>query len=81
MRIALTGTLGFLAAAVATPSLAQTIRTSEPLLLAPYEIALVQDGSCAIGQVLKVTGAIRGLRRKKLCIPLGEVQASLGMMR
>ena len=61
---------------VATPSLAQTIRTSEPLLLAPYEVALVQDGSCSIGQVLKVTGAIRGLRRKKLCIPLGTIQAS-----
>jgi hypothetical protein len=61
---------------VATPSLAQTIRSSEPFLLAPYEVALVQDGSCSVGQVLKVTGAIRGLRRKKLCVPLGALQAS-----
>jgi hypothetical protein len=64
-----------------TPSLAQTIRNSEPLLLAPYEVALVQDGSCSIGQVLKVTGAIRGLRRKKICIPLGEIQASFAVDR
>jgi hypothetical protein len=61
---------------VATPSLAQTIRSSEPFLLAPYEVALVQDGSCSIGHVLKVTGAIRGLRRKKICIPTGTLQAS-----
>ena len=60
----------------ATPSMAQTIRSSEPFLLAPYEVALVQDGSCSVGQVLKVTGAIRGLRRKKLCIPIGALQAS-----
>jgi hypothetical protein len=81
MRILVLGTLGLLGSAAVTPSLAQTIRTSEPLLLAPYEIALVQDGSCSVGKVLKVTGAIRGLRRKKLCIPLGEVQASLGVLQ
>ncbi|KAA0073301.1 hypothetical protein CIW50_21720 [Tardiphaga sp. P9-11] len=64
--------------ALATPCAAQSIRTAEPLILAPYESALVQDGSCAAGKILKVTGAIRGLRRKKLCIPLNEIQASLG---
>ena len=64
-----------------TPALAQTIRTSEPFLLAPYEVALVQDGSCSAGQILKVTGAIRGLRRKKLCIPMGPIQASLDVIR
>ena len=79
MRIALLGISGLLFAV--TPSLAQTIRTSEPLLLGPYEIALVQDGSCSVGQILKVTGAIRGLRRKKLCIPLGPTQASLDVVR
>lgn len=74
MRRFLLSVAGCLVAA--TPSLAQTIRNSEPLLLAPYEVALVQDGSCSIGQVLKVTGAIRGLRRKKICIPIGAIQAS-----
>ena len=79
MRILVLGISGFLVAA--TPSLAQTIRPSEPFLLAPYEVALVQDGSCSAGQILKVTGAIRGLRRKKICIPLGPIQASLDIVR
>ena len=79
MRARVLGVVGCLL--TATPSLAQTIRSSEPLLLAPYEVALVQDGSCSIGQVLKVTGAIRGLRRKKICIPLGPIQASLDVIR
>ncbi|MBC7576326.1 DUF6719 family protein [Tardiphaga sp.] len=78
MRIIVLGIVGLCAAA--TPSTAQVIRASEPLLLAPYEIVVVQDGSCGIGKVMKVTGAIRGLRRKKVCIPLGEVQASLGSL-
>ena len=64
-----------------TPALAQTIRTSEPFLLAPYEVALVQDGSCSVGHILKVTGAIRGLRRKKICIPLAALQASFAVDR
>lgn len=79
MRAWVLGVVGCLLAA--PPSLAQTIRSSEPLLLAPYEVALVQDGSCSIGQVLKVTGAIRGLRRKKICIPLGALQASFAVDR
>ena len=48
---------------------AQPILRSEPMVLAPYGVALVQDSSCASGKILKVTGAIRGLRRKKECIP------------
>jgi hypothetical protein len=72
------GTTGLLPGAGASPAYAQAIRATEPLVLAPYESALVQDGSCSTGKVLKVTGAIRGLRRKKACISLGETQASLG---
>ena len=63
--------------AVALPCSAQTILKSEPLVLAPYEVAFVQDASCSGGKVLKVTGAIRGLHRKKVCVPLGSAQASL----
>ncbi|MDB5616188.1 hypothetical protein [Tardiphaga sp.] len=80
MRVVVLGFSGLLMMA-ATPSSAQAIRTSEPLLLAPYEVALVQDGSCSFGHVLKVTGAIRGLRRKKLCVPMGAFQASLDVIR
>ena len=63
--------------AMAAPCAAQTILKSEPLVLAPYEIAFVQDTSCGAGRVLKVTGAIRGLNRKRVCVALAAEQASL----
>lgn len=59
------------------PCSAQTILKSEPLMLAPYEVAFVKDASCPSGKVLKVTGAIRGLHRRKACVVLGGEQASL----
>ena len=63
--------------AVALPCSAQTILRFEPLALAPYEIAFVQNASCGAGRVLKVTGAIRGLHRKRVCVPFAAEQASL----
>jgi hypothetical protein len=65
--------------AVALPCLAQTVLKSEPLVLAPYEVAFVQDASCLAGKVLKVTGAIRGLHRRKTCVTLAAEQASLAV--
>ncbi len=59
------------------PCFAQNVLKSEPLVLAPYEIAYVQDASCPVGKVLKVTGAIRGLHRKKACVTPVADQASL----
>lgn len=64
---------------VALPCSAQTILKSEPLALAPYEVAFVQDISCPVGKVLKVTGAIRGLHRKRVCVALASEQASLAV--
>jgi hypothetical protein len=78
MRFGVSSILGLMVLAGVTPASAQSIRMAEPLVLAPYESALVYDGSCAAGKVLKVTGSIRGLRRKKACITIGEAQASLG---
>jgi hypothetical protein len=69
--------LGLIFSVVALPCLAQTVLKSEPLVLAPYEIAFVQDTSCPVGKVLKVTGAIRGLHRRKACVSLASEQASL----
>jgi len=63
--------------AVTSPCSAQTVLKSEPLMLAPYEVAFVQDSSCPVGRVLKVTGAIRGLHRRKTCVALAAEQASL----
>jgi hypothetical protein len=71
--------LGLVFSAVALPCLAQTILKSEPLVLAPYEVAFVQDASCPVGKVLKVTGAIRGLHRRKTCVTLAAEQASLAI--
>jgi hypothetical protein len=65
--------------ATALPCLAQTVLKSEPLMLAPYEVAFVQNALCPAGQVLKVTGAIRGLHRRKTCVTLITEQASLAV--
>ena len=72
-------TLALAFCAIGLPCLAQTVLKSEPLLLAPYEVALVQHASCPAGQVLKVTGAIRGLHRRKVCVALAAEQASLAV--
>jgi hypothetical protein len=69
--------LALVFSAAAMPCLAQTVLKSEPLILAPYEIAFVQDATCPVGKVLKVTGAIRGLHRRKACVTLASEQASL----
>ena len=69
--------LGLVLSAFSVPCLAQTILKSEPLALAPYEIVYVQDTSCTAGKVLKVTGAIRGLHRKRVCVARTGDQASL----
>lgn len=71
--------LALVLSAIASPCLAQTVLKSEPLLLAPYEVAFVQDSSCPHGKVLKVTGAIRGLHRRKVCVALIAEQASLAV--
>lgn len=68
---------GLILSALALPCFAQNLLKSEPLVLAPYETAYVQDTSCPAGKVLKVTGAIRGLHRKRACVILAADQASL----
>jgi hypothetical protein len=70
---------GLILSALSLPCLAQNVLKSEPLVLAPYEVAYVQDASCPAGKVLKVTGAIRGLHRKKACVTLAADQASLAV--
>jgi hypothetical protein len=72
-------TLALAFCAIVSPCLAQTVLKSEPLLLAPYEIVFVQNPSCPAGPVLKVTGAIRGLHRRKACVALAAEQASLAV--
>jgi hypothetical protein len=73
--------LGLALSTASVPCLAQTVLKSEPLALAPYETAYVQDPSCAAGKVMKVTGAIRGLHRKRVCVTRAGDQASLGVKK
>ena len=65
--------------AIAPPCLAQTVLIFEPLLLTPYEVVFVQNAECSAGKVLKVTGAIRGHHRRKICVVLGAEQVSLAV--
>ncbi len=76
MRI-LASVVILVAATATVPCSAQTVLKSEPLMLSPYEVAFVQDRNCGVGRVLKVTGAIRGLHRRKACVTLAGEQASL----
>jgi hypothetical protein len=41
-------------------------------MLDPYAVVFVKDGSCSTGKILKVTGAIRGLHRKKSCVSIAS---------
>jgi hypothetical protein len=80
MRIVLAAVLA-LCSVSALPCSAQTVLKSEPLVLTPFEVVFVQSSACPFGQVLKVTGAIRGLNRKKACVVLPSEQASLAIAR
>ena len=65
--------LGMIFSAAATLCFAQTVLKSEPLILAPYEVAFVQDAFCPAPKALKVTGAIRGLNHRKVCVSRGRL--------
>lgn len=65
---------------VSAPCLAQEMSPNflkkEPYFLSPWSVVYVDNGSCGVGKVLKVTGALGALRRKKACVPMGREQAS-----
>jgi hypothetical protein len=60
--------LGIFFSIVAEPTFAQRLLKQEPLILDPYAVVLIDDGSCSAGKILKVTGSVKGLQRKKSCI-------------
>ena len=62
--------------AVAQPCLAQTFLKSEPYFLAPFAVVYVDNGVCGVGKVLKVKGALGGIRRQKTCVSMGREEAS-----
>jgi hypothetical protein len=79
MKMRVLASVLVMSSVLALPCSAQTVLKSEPLVLAPFEAVFVQASSCPLGQVLKVTGAIRGLNRKKTCVVLPSEQASLAI--
>lgn len=64
----------FAVTAMVLPCSAASVLKFEPLVRAPYEIAYVPDASCRAGKVLRVTGAIRGLDRKRVCVALATAK-------
>jgi hypothetical protein len=58
---------------VVQPSYSQKLHPYEPLMMDPYTTIYVNDGSCSAGKVLKVQGAPRNQRRKKSCVPIGDL--------
>jgi len=63
-----------IALSLAQPSFAQKLYPYEPLMMDPYSTIYVNDGSCSAGKVLRVQGAPRNQRRKKSCVPMGDLQ-------
>jgi len=76
MRIAVSLLLA--SAVVATPALADPFLKREPLILPPYVSVLVDTGTCGVGRVMKVRGAIPGRERQRVCVPMGPEQARNG---
>ncbi|CAN5386501.1 hypothetical protein BH10PSE10_BH10PSE10_27910 [soil metagenome] len=66
--------------AVSAPCHAQELTPNflknEPYFLSPWSVVYVDNGTCGVGKVLKVTGALGALRRKKVCMPMGREEAS-----
>jgi len=62
------------------PCLAQdatpTFLKREPYFLPPSSVVFVDNGTCGVGKVLKVTGALGAIRRKKVCVAMGREEAS-----
>ena len=56
--------------------LTQTFLKKEPYFISPWSVVYVDNGTCGVGKVLKVTGALGALRRKKACVPMGREEAS-----
>lgn len=69
---------------LAVPAMAQTkapditpnFLKKEPYFLSPSSVVFVDTGTCGVGKVMKITGALGPLRRKKVCVPMGREEAS-----
>lgn len=74
MRVLLAG---ILALAIIPGASARTILKREPHYLAPGVVVYVDSGQCGMGKVLKVTGASKGISRRKICMSFDPQEATL----
>ena len=74
MRVLLAG---LCALALIPAASAQTILKREPHYLAPGAIVYVDTGRCGVGKVMKVTGIMKGISRRKSCVSLNPEEATL----
>ena len=56
---------------------AQTILKREPHYLAPGAVVYVDTGQCGVGKVMKVTGILKGISRRKACVTRDAQEATL----
>ncbi len=74
------GVVAFALVCMAGPCLAESpspnFLKKEPYFLSPYSVVYVDNGTCGVGKVLKVTGERGAVRRKRLCVAMGREEAS-----
>ena len=56
--------------ATVQPAAAQTIRKREPHYLAPGATVYVDNRQCSAGKVMKVTGLLKGISRRRACVSI-----------
>ena len=74
MRVLLAG---ILALALIPAASARPILNREPHYLAPGVVVYVDSGQCGVGKVMKVTGASKGISRRKICMSVDPQEAML----
>ncbi len=77
MRVLLAAIFAFALVSVAS---AQTILKREPHYLAPGAVVYVDTGQCGVGKVMKVTGILKGISRRKTCVAMDAREATLRHM-
>jgi hypothetical protein len=68
---------GLFALALIPAASAQTVLKREPHYLAAGAVVYVDTGQCGVGKVMKVTGILKGISRRKTCISLDAQEATL----
>jgi hypothetical protein len=77
MRACLAAIFAFALIPVAS---AQTVLKREPHYLAPGAVVYVDTGQCGVGKVMKVTGILKGISRRKACVALDAHEATLRLV-